>query len=147
MAECQLPKLNTRVRFPSPAPESRNNLDVKGGEPRVPSCFGFLYPRQRSRATDVFRSTPSGMQDLTPDFWEDKPFISWCAFSSEKGHLNSRIFCLRFRRRFYGRCKSPYDWRLFSCYREWRNLHGSSRLFLGAHRRQWEQENLIVSCA
>ena len=43
MAECQLPKLNTRVRFPSPAPKSRNNLDIVGCKLTVPGCCGFLF--------------------------------------------------------------------------------------------------------
>ena len=30
MAECQLPKLNTRVRFPSPAPRRRGRHIVRG---------------------------------------------------------------------------------------------------------------------
>ena len=47
MAECQLPKLNTRVRFPSPAPGCRNSLDIDGGKPRIPSCFGFSMPKTR----------------------------------------------------------------------------------------------------
>ena len=42
MAECQLPKLNTGVRFPSPAPKSRNNLDIAGCKSTVPRCCGFF---------------------------------------------------------------------------------------------------------
>lgn len=48
MAECQLPKLNTRVRFPSPAPNSINpNLII------VEDGLGFIvfeeYPNFNSK--------------------------------------------------------------------------------------------------
>lgn len=42
------------VRFPPLAPESRNNLDVEGGKPSAPSCFGFFYAQKsHTGAMDV----------------------------------------------------------------------------------------------
>ena len=48
------------VQIPPLGPESRNNLDVRGGKPRVPSCFGFFYAQNSSfTGMDVFRGVPS----------------------------------------------------------------------------------------
>ena len=46
MAECPLPKPNTRVRFPSPAPKQG------GFHQESPPCFGMVYGlRNRAHAT------------------------------------------------------------------------------------------------
>ena len=55
----------TRVRIPPAAPESRNNLDVRGGKPRVPSCFGFFYA-QNSSFTGMDVCKRKIEEDLSP---------------------------------------------------------------------------------
>ena len=75
MAECQLPKLNTRVRFPSPAPGCRNSLDIDGGKPRIPSCFGFLCPKPALHGNGYLEGVPSGWQGLNSKWRGCRPIF------------------------------------------------------------------------
>ena len=86
MAECQLPKLNTRVRFPSPAPKSRNNLDIVGCKSTVPRRCGFFI----FKISEVQKKMPNGnflnRMDLNSGFrYLGTQSSSGRPFSSQKG--------------------------------------------------------------
>ena len=86
MVECQLPKLNTRVRFPSPAPKSRNNLDIVGCKSTVPRCCGFFI----FKISEVQKKMPNrnflNRMDLNSEFrYLGAHSSSGRPFSSQKG--------------------------------------------------------------
>jgi hypothetical protein len=68
MAECQLPKLNTRVRFPSPAPTCVAKKDAK--QPflalleGVPEGEGVRTPERFSGASKQRKPAALGLSDM-----------------------------------------------------------------------------------
>ena len=103
-------------------PESRNNLDVEGGKPSAPSCFGFFYAQKsHSGAMDVSGVCQATGRIRTPVFRVIHRFSHTAPFfPGEKGHPDSQIFCTKFRRRFYGQCTSPKTGAFFRFYRKGR---------------------------
>ena len=97
------------VQIPPLGPGSRNNLDVEGGKPSAPSCFGFFYAQKsHSGAMDVSGVCQATGRIRTPVFRVIHRFSHTAPFfPGEKGRPDSHIFCTKFRRRFYGRCTSP----------------------------------------
>ena len=56
MAECQLPKLNTRVRFPSPAPKRGYKKDVSKENPDFIGVFTVLYGKISANSFDRYKN-------------------------------------------------------------------------------------------
>ena len=56
MAECQLPKLNTGVRFPSPAPNKNESYDTKGIATFVLFLFVKSLVHKYNRITFRFKN-------------------------------------------------------------------------------------------
>ena len=99
MAECQLPKLNTRVRFPSPAPKSRNNLDIAGCKPTVPRCCGFfickiseVQKKMPDRNFFIWMDLNSVFQRIENSDGSQRPFSSQKGRpSTEKLYTKNRV--------------------------------------------------------